>query len=132
MAITKSQVLRVFCSSQTSGRELALVLRNVKSGERRTLYTYDRDATVVWSSDSRWIAINDRAGSDYTNNVVVSIDRSTPPIDLKKLLLQSKQKLDIQSGLRSSAHSGPRLHPYDHRRCNRGRRHANERRGDNP
>jgi len=50
---------------------------------------------VVWSPDSRWIAINDHAGSDYTNNVVVSIDRSTPPIDLKKLLLQSKPKLDI-------------------------------------
>jgi hypothetical protein len=41
------------------------------------------------------IAINDYAGSDYTNNVVLSVDRSTPPIDLKKLLLQSKPKQDI-------------------------------------
>ena len=89
------QVLNVFCSSQTNEREFALVLRNVKSGERRTLYTYDRDATVVWSPDSRWIAINDYAGSDYTDNVVLSTDRSTPPIDLKKLLLQSKPKQDI-------------------------------------
>jgi len=89
------QVLNVFCSSQTNERELVLVLRNVKSGESRTLYTYNRDATVVWSPDSRWIAINDYAGSDYTNNVVVSIDRSAPPIDLKKRLLQSRPKQQI-------------------------------------
>ena len=92
---SRYEILTVFCSSQTNERELALVLRNVKSGERRTLYVYDRDATVVWSPNSRWVAINDYAGSDYTNNVVLSIDKSTPPIDLKKLLLQSKPKLDI-------------------------------------
>lgn len=80
------QVLNVFCSSQTNERELALVLRNVKSGERRTLYTYDRDATVVWSPDSRWIAINDYAGSDHTNNLVYSVHPSEPPIDLQKQL----------------------------------------------
>lgn len=89
------QVSNVFCSSQTKERELALVLRNVASRESRTLYTYDRDATVLWSSDSRWIAINDYAGSDYTNNVAVSIDQSTQPIDLKKRLLQSKPKQEI-------------------------------------
>jgi hypothetical protein len=89
------EVLKVFCSTQTKERELALVLRNVQSGESRTLYTYDRDASVIWSPDSRWIAINDYAGSDYTNNVVVSIDRDTPPIDLKQRLLQSKPKQRI-------------------------------------
>jgi hypothetical protein len=89
------EVLKVFCSNQANERELALVLRNVQSGESRTLYAYDRDATVVWSPDSRWIAINDYAGSDYTNNVVVSIDRDTPPIDLKQRLLQSKPKQRI-------------------------------------
>ncbi len=87
------QVLNVFCANQADGR--ALVLRSVKSGERRTLYTYERDASVLWSPDSRWIAINDYAGSDYTNNVVVSIDRSTPSIDLKERLLQSKPKQSI-------------------------------------
>ncbi len=87
------QVLNVFCADQADGR--ALVLRSVKSGERRTLYTYERDASVLWSPDSRWIAINDYAGSDYTNNLVVSVDRDTPPIDLKKRLLQSKPKQDV-------------------------------------
>src|SRR5216684_899985 len=89
------QVLNVFCSSQTNERALALVLRNVKSGERRTLYTYDRDASVVWSPDSRWIAINDHAGSDYTNNLVLSVDQNAPPIDLKRQLLQSERFADI-------------------------------------
>lgn len=89
------EVLNVFCSSQTNERELALVLRNVKSGESRTLYTYERNATVLWSPDSRRIAINDYAGSDYTNNVVVSVDQSAPTIDLKKWLLQSKPKQNI-------------------------------------
>ena len=86
------EVLKVFCSSQANERELALVLRNVQSGERRTLHTYDRDAGVTWSPDSRWIAISDFAGSDYTNNVVVSIDQGTPSIDLKQRLLESKPK----------------------------------------
>jgi hypothetical protein len=88
-------VLKVFCSSQTNERELALVLRNVQSGESRRLYTYDRDASVIWSPDSRWIVINDYAGSDYTNNVVVSIDQGTPSIDLKQRLLESKPKQRI-------------------------------------
>lgn len=89
------EVSKVFCSSQTKEREMALVLRNVQSGESRTLYTYDRDASVIWSPDSRWIAINDYAGSDYTNNVVVSIDPSMPSIDLKQRLLESKPKQRI-------------------------------------
>jgi hypothetical protein len=69
----------VFCANQANGR--ALVLRSVKSGERRTLYTYERDASVLWSPDSRRIVINDYAGTDYTNNLVVSIYRDAPPID---------------------------------------------------
>lgn len=89
------EVLKVFCPSQSNERDMALVLRNVQSGESRTLYTYDRDASVIWSPDSRWIAINDYAGSDYTNNVVVSIDQGTPSIDLKQRLLQAKPKQRI-------------------------------------
>ncbi|MBZ5598730.1 MAG: hypothetical protein LAN83_10440 [Acidobacteriia bacterium] len=89
------RVSNVYCSDQTQERAFALVLRNLKSGEHRILYTFNRDAIALWSPDSRWIAINDYAGSDYTNNVVVSIDRSTPSIDLKERLLQSKPKQSI-------------------------------------
>ncbi len=89
------RVSNVFCSDQEHERELVLVLRNLKSGESRTLYTYDRDASVVWSPDSRWIAINDFAGSDYTNNLLVSIDRSVSPIDLKERLIRSEPKQSV-------------------------------------
>jgi hypothetical protein len=89
------EVLRVFCSTQTNERQLVVVLRDIKSGASRTLYTYDRAATMVWSPDSRWIAINDFAGSDYTNNVVFSIDPGTQPIDLKQRLLESTPKQRI-------------------------------------
>ena len=92
------RVSNVFCSDRAHEGELVLVLRNIKSGEHRILYTYNRDATVVWSPDGRWIAINDFAGSDYTNNLLVSIDRSLPSIDLKERLLRSEPK---QSVLRS-------------------------------
>ena len=81
-------VSNVFCSNQE--HELALVLRNRKSGKARTLYRYDRDASVVWSPDSRWVAINDFAGSDFTNNLLVSIDPSISPISLKERLLRSE------------------------------------------
>lgn len=89
------RVSSVFCSDQTQERAFALVLRNLQSGEHRILYTFSRDATALWSPDSRWIAINDYAGSDYTNNMVVSIERGARSIDLKEKLLQSEPKQSI-------------------------------------
>jgi hypothetical protein len=89
------RVGNVFCSDQAHERQLALVLLNIKSGERRILYTYNRDATVLWSPDSRWIAINDFAGSDYTNNLLVSIGGRGPPINLKEQLLRSEPKQSV-------------------------------------
>lgn len=86
------RVSNVFCSDQSHERELALVLRNLKSGETRTLYTYNRDASVVWSPDSRWIAIDDFAGSNITNNLLVSVDQSIPPIDVNERLLRAEPK----------------------------------------
>jgi hypothetical protein len=89
------RVSNVFCSDQAHDGDLVLVLRNLKSGKRRILYTYDRDATVLWSPDSRWIVINDFAGSDYTNNLLVSVDQKGPPIDLKERLLRSEPKQSV-------------------------------------
>jgi len=89
------RVSSVFCSNQTQERAFALVLGNLESGEHWILHTFDRDATALWSPDSRWIAINDYAGSDYTNNVLVSVDRNTPSVDLKERLLQSEPKQSV-------------------------------------
>ena len=78
------KVLNVLCSSPADDKRAVLVLLNVKSGVRRTLYPYTRDATVVWSPDSQRFAINDYAGSNYTNNLVYSVDPKEPPVDLQK------------------------------------------------
>lgn len=80
------KVVNLLCSRQTDDKRAALVLVNRKNGAQRTLYFYTRGATVVWSPDSRRIAINDYAGSDYTNNLVYSIDHDGEPIDLQKQL----------------------------------------------
>jgi hypothetical protein len=84
------RVSKVLCSNQSDQR--ALVLHNNKSGDERLLYTYTRNATILWSPDSRNIAINDYAGSDFTENLVFSVDQSVPPIDLKKQLFQSERR----------------------------------------
>lgn len=86
------RISNVFCSDQARERELALVLRNLKSGETRILYTYNRDASVVWSPDSRWIAIDDFAGSNITNNLLVSVDQSIPSINVNERLLRAEPK----------------------------------------
>jgi hypothetical protein len=78
------EVENVVCSKGTNER--ALVLHNISSGVRRTIYTYTRDATVLWSPDSHYVAINDYAESNQTNNLVYSVDKSEPPIDLQKQL----------------------------------------------
>jgi hypothetical protein len=78
------EIENVVCSKDTEER--ALVLHNIDTGVRRILYTYTRDATVLWSPDSHYVAINDYAGSDYTNNLVFSVDKNEPAIDLQKQL----------------------------------------------
>lgn len=88
------RVVRVVCSND-AGK--ALMLLDAKTGARREIYTYTRNVGVVWSPDSRRVAINDYAGSDYTNNIVISVDRDTPLIDLKSRLLQSRLKRDSLS-----------------------------------
>ncbi len=86
------KVLNVLCSKRADDTRAVLVLLDVKTGVRRILYPYARDATVVWSPDSHRIAINDYAGSDFTNNLVYSVDPKEPPIDLQKLLDQGSPK----------------------------------------
>lgn len=46
-------------------------------------------ASVLWSPDSHKLAINDYAGSDFTNNLVLSVNTNTPPFDLKNEVLRS-------------------------------------------
>ena len=75
------RILNVQCARPSDDR--AFVLLGPKKKSRRLLYSYGRDASAVWSPDSSMIAVNDYAGSDYTENRVLSADGERPPIDLK-------------------------------------------------
>ncbi len=70
----------------TDAHRNTLVLRDVKTGSRRTLHPYPRYATALWSLDSHYVAISDYAGSDHTENLVYSIDKNESPIDLQEQL----------------------------------------------
>lgn len=86
------ELLNLFCSSQVDGQARAFVLYDVSANKRRTLYVYSRAANALWSPGGQWIAINDFAGSDYTNNVVKSVRADTASVDMKEHLLRLDSK----------------------------------------
>lgn len=61
-----------------------LFLKNKATGKVRQVYEYTRGVSVVWSPDSRHFAIDDGAGSDYTETRILSVDESIPEIDVQK------------------------------------------------
>jgi hypothetical protein len=77
------RLLNLLCASANDKARGALVLADVHSGTSRTVYTYDRDATALWSPDSQHIAVNDYAGSNLTLNPVLSVDSKGSSIDLQ-------------------------------------------------
>ncbi len=83
------RLLDLLCSNPSEAQRGALVLAETKSGTRRTIYNYNRDAGALWSPDSRHIAVNDYAGSNVTLNVVLSVSGQAPPIDLNERVLDS-------------------------------------------
>ncbi len=88
----KYKVSSFFCSNAKGDR--VLILTNLRTGEHRLLYTYTRDATVLWSPDSQRIAVNDYAGSDFTRNVVYSVDPDQTPFDVQRTLGQAAARKD--------------------------------------
>jgi|SRR5215469_9085988 len=88
----KYELLNLFCLSHVDGQEMAFVLRDVSANKRRTLYVYGRAANALWSPGGQRIAVNDFAGSDYTNNVVISVRKNTASVDVKEHLLRIEPK----------------------------------------
>lgn len=74
-----------------------LFLKNKTTGETRQVYEYTRGASVVWSPDSRHFAIDDGAGSDYTETKILSVDESVPEIDVQKEI-RDKMNVNVPSG----------------------------------
>lgn len=72
-------------------------LLNVKDNKTNTirkLYSYEREASLVWSPDSTKLILNDYAGSDYTINLIFSITKQKPILDLRKSLIQKMPKFE--------------------------------------
>lgn len=72
-----------------------LFLKNKTTGETRQVYEYTRGASVVWSPDSRHFAIDDAAGSDYTETKILSVEEAVPEIDVQQ---EIRDKIDVPSG----------------------------------
>ena len=81
-----------------SGREpnhYSILLKDKTAGKTSKIYEYGRSATAVWAPDSRHFAINDYAGSDFTNTYIIAVDGITPRIDLQK---EISQQIDLPGG----------------------------------
>jgi len=72
-----------------------LFLKSMTTGKARQIYKYTRNASVVWSPDSRHFAIDDAAGSDYTETKILSVDETVPEIDVQQ---EIRDKMDVPSG----------------------------------
>jgi hypothetical protein len=64
-----------------------LFLKHKTTEKVRQVYEYTRSANIVWSPDSRHFAIDDGAGSDYTETKILSVDEGVPGIDVQKEIL---------------------------------------------
>lgn len=74
-----------------------LMLKDNGNNTVRKLYSYDREASIVWSPDSQKLLLNDYAGSDYTLNYILYVNEQRPVVDLKQALVQNMAKKERRS-----------------------------------
>src|SRR3989442_82485 len=60
----------------------ALGIRNTRTGAARRLQTFGRWASVLWSDDTRHVAVTDGAGSDYADAWVYDPTGRYPRLDV--------------------------------------------------
>jgi hypothetical protein len=70
-----------------------LFLKDKTTGKSRQVYEYGRGASVVWSPDSHHFAIDDGAGSDYTETKILSVEEGLPEIDVQKEIEDKAQNV---------------------------------------
>ena len=90
------RLLNLRCSNPTQEERGALVLVETKGGARRTVYTYNREATALWSPDSQHVAVNDYIGSNVSQSLVLSVSGKAPPINVSERVLQAMSGDDIR------------------------------------
>ena len=66
-----------------------ILLKDKTAQTSRKVYEYGRDASAVWSPDSRHFAINDYAGSDYTETNIFSVEDASSKIDVQDAIFHS-------------------------------------------
>jgi hypothetical protein len=71
----------------------AIFLKDKTTGSSRKVYEYGRGASVVWSPDSRHFAINDHAGSDYTETSIFSVNELDQKIDAQDAIFRFDKRM---------------------------------------
>ena len=71
----------------------SIILKEKSTSTMRKISDYGRSATVVWAPDSRHFALNDYAGSDFTNTHIIAVDESVPRIDIQMEILAHVRRL---------------------------------------
>jgi hypothetical protein len=71
----------------------SIVLKNETSGKTRKICDYERRVSVVWSADSSHFALNNYAGSDYTETNILAVDETVPKIDVQNEILRHDRLL---------------------------------------
>jgi hypothetical protein len=72
----------------------SIVLRDKTTGKSRKITDYSRSIGVIWSPDSRHFALNNHAGSDYTETTILSVDETSPKIDVQNAIEQRSNLQD--------------------------------------
>jgi hypothetical protein len=65
-----------------------IFLKDKTTGKTRKICEYGRSVGLLWSPNSRRFALNDRAGSDYTETSILSVDETVRKIDVQDAILR--------------------------------------------
>lgn len=79
--------------NRNQGPKHSIFLKDRTGRKTRKICDYERSVGLVWSPDSRRFAMNDYAGSNYTEVGIYSVDESAPKIDLQKEILDQDKRL---------------------------------------
>jgi hypothetical protein len=82
----------------------SILLKDNTSGKSRKVCDYSRSVRVLWAPDSRHFALNDYAGSNFTETTIVSVDETAPTIDVQAAILHSNGGLRESVTLVRSGH----------------------------
>jgi hypothetical protein len=75
------------------GTQHMIFLENEATGLSRRIYEYGRGVGVVWSPDSLHVAINDYAGSNFTETHIFPVNESDPKLDVEDAIVRFDKRM---------------------------------------